>query len=268
MGQMGNQMFQYACALKLQKIDGFTCSLDDLSLLDDFKLNFGQRIFNRIKGILFFYVSRRIYGLNICNLGFQDLHQSYAVWLTKLSSPSMVWGFFQSEEYFLPIKSVIKRHFCVRKSRQCDFKLFLSRNKIKSGEYACIHIRRGDYKEFNVKGLEGNDFRLPLKYYWKAIGQLDKSLPVVVVSDDPSYCEYIFKEHSFLISKNDRVTDFLLLSNARQVVISNSTFSWWAAWLNETKEKVYCPAYFLGYRQSIEVPINIYPPDWIKLEFC
>jgi hypothetical protein len=62
--------------------------------------------------------------------------------------------------------------------------------------------------------------------------------------------------------------DFQHLLNAHECIISNSTFSWWGAWLNTRPDKkIYAPEYFLGWRIKKEYPQNIYPHDWVKVSF-
>jgi hypothetical protein len=57
---------------------------------------------------------------------------------------------------------------------------------------------------------------------------------------------------------------YLLCINHNQ---SNSTFSWWAAYLNENPNKqIYCPKYFLGHVIEKKYPIHIYPSDWHQIK--
>ena len=42
------------------------------------------------------------------------------------------------------------------------------------------------------------------------------------------------------IVSTDTLHDFAFLASANRLCISNSTFSWWAAWLSDA-ERIYCP---------------------------
>ncbi len=266
MGGMGNQMFSYACAKNLELQHGYTCSLDDISKLKYFELAPGARLKNKLKMMYFFHVAKRMKGINNCNLQFNDLVEDYSFWLTQLDKPSMLWGFFQSEIYFLPSADEIKSYFSVKKQYQHKFLQFLKKNNLKRGAYNAVHVRRTDYIGFEVKGLKGNNFALPLEYFKKGLSYLGNSFPLVIVSDDPEYCKKELNGlDAAIFSEEDSITDFQLLSNAKELIISNSTFAWWASWLNPHQPKIICPDYFLGFKESKEVPINIYPSNWIKI---
>jgi hypothetical protein len=116
--------------------------------------------------------------------------------------------------------------------------------RICSGPSAAIHVRRGDYarnasfnKEIGALGLD---------YYRRAIDLLRQHHPDVtlyIFSDDMDAVEKEFKPdgpHVFV-----RVTEpwhsydeIRLMSQCRHAIISNSTFSWWGAWLNPSPEKM------------------------------
>lgn len=265
MGQMGNQMFQYACALELSHRSGYLCSLDDISKLKYFKLGPLTRACNWVKQKIFFHIGKRFHGITVANLNANDLFCVYKDWLKTIESPTMIWGFFQSQKYFEAVQGKIRQHFRVKKRYKRRFREFLKKYNINEGGYACMHFRRADYQTFTVTGLKSVNFVLPDSYYKNAMQKLRFSLPLIVVSDDPSYCREFFKNENVVISDCDSITDFLIISNARQIVISNSTFSWWAAWLNPFKPVIYCPQYFLGFKEGKEVPVDIYPENWIQL---
>lgn len=267
MGRMGNQMFQYACAKHLELKHGFTCSLDDLSKLEYFELAKGEQWKNKLKAKFFFHVARRLKGMEVHNLQFDDMHKDYKDWLQHIRKPSMIWAYFQSERYFSESAGEIKQYFRVKPLYQQGFEAFLQTNHIRKGEYAAIHLRRTDYKGFTVKGLSGDDFTLPDSYYSHIADKIDAGMKLVIVSDDPEYCKQVYGNNTnVLISRENAITDFQLLANARELVISNSTFAWWAAWLNPFVTKVFCPRYFLGFKENKEVPVNIYPASWIQID--
>jgi hypothetical protein len=266
MGRMGNQMFQYACAKNLEIKHGYVCSMDDLSKLEYFELAPGEHWKNKLKSKYFFHVAKRLKGMDVHNLQFEDMLHDYAGWLTQIKKPAMVWAFFQSERYFKDSAAVIRHYFNIKKQYQVSFNSFLQGNKLEKGKYNAIHLRRTDYKGFLVKGLEGDDFTLPASYYEKAMKLVDITLPLVIVSDDPEYCLSQYGNlKNVIISKEDAITDFQILSNAKELVISNSTFAWWAAWLNPFATKILCPEYFLGFKENKQVPINIYPEKWLAI---
>lgn len=267
MGRMGNQMFQYACAKCMEEAYGYTCSLDDLSKLEYFELAPGERLKNAWKQKIFFHLAKRLFGMEVYNLDFDDMVRDYSGWLKQRTRPSMIWGYFQSPEYFEIIAPQIRKYFTVKESYRTALSAFYKENNLRSGAYHAVHLRRSDYKGFVVKGLEGDDFTLPDEYYERAIALLNPAIPLVLVSDDPGYCREKYGHlPGVIVSAEDAITDFQLLSHASCLVISNSTFAWWAAWLNTEAREIYCPRYFLGFKEQREVPVHIYPSGWKQLE--
>lgn len=269
MGRMGNQMFQYACAKNLELQGGFVCSLDDISKLEYFELAPGERWKNRIKEKFFFHVAKRLYGMKVHNLQFDDMHSDFRSWLFGLNEPCMIWAYFQSERYFTESATQIRQYFRIKERYQAGFKDFLSKHGLEPGSYGVMHIRRTDYKNFTVKGLEGDDFTLPDSFYDKGMKLMLQQFEgkVVIASDDPAFCRARYGANiSVIISDCDAITDFQLLSHAAALLISNSTYAWWAAWLNEKATHIYCPKYFLGFKEHKEVPVNIYPDNWIQID--
>jgi hypothetical protein len=263
MGRMGNQMFQYACAKMLQWEYGFTTSLSDLDKLSYFELEAGERPLNRLKSFLFFRLYKPVYGMNTINTRFDCLYRSYLPELISVQKPTMVWGFFQSPIYFENVALRLSKTFSVKTQYRTRFKQFLLENNLVEGNYLVIHVRRTDYKGFTLPGLEGDDFTLPNHYYSSALKQCGWDGAVVFVSDDPAAIPVLFPDiKSAVISKEDGITDFLIIQNASVCILSNSTFAWWAAWLNGKASAIYCPQYFLGFKENKEVPVGIYPEHW------
>lgn len=272
MGRMGNQMFQYACAKNLDFEHGFTTSMSHLDKLEYFKLAPNERLINKIKSTLFFRLSKPIFGMKILNTELKCMERSYYNDLIQIKTPTMVWGFFQSLEYFNFSKEKIKKFFEIKSQYTNAYEQFLRDNNLKRGTYIAIHVRLTDYKGFTVPSLKGDDFTLPVSYYKNAIAalqaQVKEDLPVVFVSDDPDSVEEIFSDiKNKIVARGDIITDFMTIQNAAHAIIANSTFSWWAAFLNPNSEAcIFCPQYFLGFKEDKEIPVNIYPKNWTQVK--
>lgn len=267
MGRMGNQMFQYACAKGMKWRHGFETSLSDLDKMPYFELEKGERLRNRISSFLFFRLWKVLWGMDELSTRFSCMQQSFYYELLSLRKPTQVWGFFQSPEYFKGVEDRIRKAFRVKKKYYSGFQRFLEEHQLKEGNYLAIHLRRTDYKGFNVPGLEGDDFTLPESYYHKAIQLAQWHGKVVFVSDEPDAINQLFPGiDNKIISRGDAISDFLILRHAGACILSNSTFAWWAAWLNEDIGLVICPKYFLGFKEHREVPVGIYPDQWKQLE--
>jgi len=131
-----------------------------------------------------------------------------------------------------------------------------------------IHVRRGDYlKEifYNEKGIN-----LPKKYYLKAIEIISKEVNnpyFIFLSDDPDYVRDCFEDiKPKYISNNPVGVDFALMTLCEYGVCSNSTFSWWGAYLSKNRKKIIAPKYWYGWKKKIEYPVGIHPTFAILLE--
>lgn len=128
-----------------------------------------------------------------------------------------------------------------------------------------IHVRRGDYvkefKHFYVNLCETD-------YYRKAIDMFPNKR-FLVFSDDISFCrEYFsknFPERQFLYSEgNSETEDINLMASCSSQIIANSTFSWWAAWLNPNPgKKVVAPSVNNWHPDGIDR--TVCPQEWIRI---
>lgn len=123
-----------------------------------------------------------------------------------------------------------------------------------------VHIRRGDYV--------GNDFHevCTMEYYLAAIEFIRKQhpdSPVVFITDDPAFV----KEHYNNVKNctyspfTSEIDDFTLLAACRHKVLSNSSFSWWAAYLSPANDAVVViPSPWTN--STIYDASDIYLPSW------
>lgn len=159
-------------------------------------------------------------------------------------------GYFQSYRYFEGTDA----HSVLRPNDALVNRIFESRNKevdlkykdlVFNNSICSIHVRAGDYR---YKGQHHTN--LPLEYYWEAMGILEETTHVdyyLIFSNDIQWCRENFKGPKFLFSDTKQETsqgnsfatfDLYLQSFCSHQIIANSTFSWWAAFLNNNKDKV------------------------------
>ena len=125
-----------------------------------------------------------------------------------------------------------------------------------------IHVRRGDYV-----GHEGY-ISLPPTYYFSALEKhfsdwRDGSL--LVFSDDVNYARLHFGsiDNAVFIGGNSDIEDVCLMSQCDGIVIANSSFSFWGAYLGRAKKVVRPIEYFAGSMANTHSIKDLYPPEWI-----
>ena len=178
---------------------------------------------------------------------YKEPHFHY-VPLPEIEHSTTLHGYFQSEKYFADYAEEVKAEFVLRNPKYPE-KL--------DDEYIGIHVRRGDY----LKHPEVHP-TCSMKYYEEALAQLPDK-PVKVFSDDWEWCAKNFKGDRFHISTRDFIEDFEVLSKCDYHIIANSSFSWWAAWISNSRE-VIAPAEWFGPNAPGSAE-DIVPSNWIKI---
>ena len=121
-----------------------------------------------------------------------------------------------------------------------------------------MHVRRGDYLKFK-------DTHPPcsVEYYNQAISSFSESSIFLVISDDIEWCKENFLGDKFyFVEGNEDYIDLYLMSLCKNNIIANSSFSWWAAWLNRNKEKiVIAPEKWFGNEVQYNTD-NLLPSSW------
>lgn len=226
-GWLGNQMFQYAATFSASKRAKTDCGFPENkpNLFDLFNLSAKKQ------------QTRQRYM-------YQEPHFHYSKIPDSISDLTL-YGYFQSEKYFSDYRDEIKSEFSLKNPKFVD-KSF--------PEFIALHVRRGDYLN-----LQDTHPVCPLSYYEKALEQLPE-LPVYVFSDDIDWCEKAFKGERFSFFRGTFMEDFELMTKGTYHIIANSSFSWWAAWLSESK-KVIAPAEWFG-PNGPESSDDIIPETW------
>jgi hypothetical protein len=136
-----------------------------------------------------------------------------------------------------------------------------------------LHVRRGDYLRYHqINPLATRE------YYEKAVREmwLRGYKKFLIFSDDLPWCKTefqdpVYKDCEFLFNTGqDVLGDLSLMSGCAHTIISNSTFSWWGAWLNQNPDKtVICPHednYYGPANKHLDVS-TLYPPEWIRIAY-
>lgn len=132
-------------------------------------------------------------------------------------------------------------------------------------DMVCVHVRRGDY--LSLEGFGFNHYsREELN---EIIGTHFPDDKILFVSDDINWCKENFIGEKYYFADKPCSCpvemDLYLQTQCKGNVISNSSFSWWGAYLNERTEKVVC--HWPWFNNGINSMDTLLPENWIKYNF-
>lgn len=285
-GGIGNQLFQYAFARRLALFNDAELIIDNISGFEkDFKYRriYELQIFNlpfkTIKaGTYFFYNYKRkvIKFLNRFiilknNIYLEENFLSFDKKIKNIIFNKNIYvdGYFQCFEYFLDIENTIKSDLRLDFTDSFENKKLLE--DILNFESVAVHFRF-----FSDQDNTENSDNIAFQFYEKAI------LYSFANIKNPHF--FIFSDNISQIKKNNLFSDlknitfvnsdlklgdmcdFWLMTLCKHNIIANSTFSWWAAWMNNNKSKVIiCPDFNLFGTTSSWGFEGLIPDKWIKI---
>lgn len=165
-------------------------------------------------------------------------------------------GYFNNEKYFLESKDEIRELFqqCIISALKIgntalNEQIDVSTTMMENGSIG-IHVRRGDYLKiphvFHITNMA---------YYNSVLQNLNLSVivtrenenvepKIVIVSEDITWCNQNFlhtdsKLDTVVFRNGTILEDFYFLMCCSKLIITNSTFSWWAAYLNPFTSPVF-----------------------------
>jgi len=247
-GGLGNQLFQWAIAKSYSIKHNCRCAFDTSFYptqsfrklqLDKFDIEFDiiQRVESPIIRIIDDFNYREIpYDINF------DIYLD---------------GFWQSEKYFIENEDIIRNEL----SPNEKILEKLRRTPFMDENCVSIHIRRTDYTT-----SQGYHPVQPIEYYESALNIIGRYDYIFVFSDDIEWCRQnlTFRNMIFMTGLTD-IEDMWVMSLCKNNIISNSSFSWWAAWLNKNVNKVViAPMNWFGGHININSS-DIVPKEWIKI---
>jgi hypothetical protein len=132
-------------------------------------------------------------------------------------------GYWQDPNYYISERKKIVDYFEEKATESPD------------KENIVMHVRLGDYKTYGPGGTVLNN-----KYYFDCLKR-EKFKRIFIVTDSPDD-EYLlaFEKFNPIIMRGHKKSDFWFLTEFDRIIIANSSFSWWAAFLSNAT-KIYTP---------------------------
>jgi hypothetical protein len=275
-GGVGNQLFQFATALSISRKNNFPLLIDKSSfhefstrdyLLSNLIVNLPLVDKELVKSLVeprnwFIKQLLKIFKRKTI-LHVEEKKLGYDLEIAALNFSCYLKGSFISYKYFSDINNALIDSIIFDEEIQSY--VFSKFNVDSKDNLVCVNVRRGDFltdQNLNVCNIS---------YYAKAISHARLNLDApkfLFFSDDIIWVKenFINKDFFYWDDKNENVLQSLFaMTLCNHHIISNSSFGWWGAWLNNKNEKkVFCPSTVLN---DNTFPVDdYYPETWIKID--
>jgi hypothetical protein len=190
--------------------------------------------------------------------------------VNSIALGTTMFGYFQSEMYFPSITSALREMIfnAPEKPEETDFL-----QKIASERRVTLHLRRGDYLDapINRQLVASTGYALRAR---DILHKLGESHPIRVFSDSPILVreelrdvagDFEFVEDGGMLSP---INTIKAMAGGESIIMSNSSFSWWAAWLMQNSNSagaslVVAPR---PWNESGTAKADLLRRDWISLD--
>ena len=266
LGAMGNQLFQYAALYGLYKKTGFEMRIPkppknvkgELKILGHTKD--GHPLEEYDNCLDYFSISSKTYNPNqliisektnnsffnklkinkkykLKNTYFES-HCNFDSQFFKIKDSTNIEGYFQSEKYFQHCQKEIRSEFTIKQKYRTEAIIKLKSYKNNSELLISIHVRRLGHEKPEYQKIH---IFPDIDYYLNAINYFNNkynNLKFIIFSDDIEWCKHKFNGTDVQFSTgNSSIIDFAMMSLCDHNILTPSSFSWWASWLNKNPKK-------------------------------
>lgn len=175
----------------------------------------------------------------------------------------LVIGCCQNERYIEHKKDDIRKWFKIKEKNVVKYQQELKKKGIILDENLCVINVRGGGEYLSQPAV-----LLPARYWNDAIAHmmaLNPNMKFIVISDDVEYAQQLlpFPVYHFNIGM-----DYFIVNQAHHLILSNSSFALFPAWLNVNYKKIIAPKYWARHNISFGYwsPSSIYMRGWNYLD--
>jgi hypothetical protein len=259
LGQLGNQMFQYAALLGVAAKTGYEIQIpkrydrvktDGLVELEPFRIS-AQELIIPLNNFHEFQEPSYLFNPSIFE---QPDNTDYI-------------GLFQTDKYFVHAAQKVREEFRFKDGFEQYARLFVQQKRV-TDCVVCIHVRRGDRLLFtNTNPL------LTPEYYYRAINHpaLPQNKQFLIFSDDMPWCREnivpLARDKMICVDSPSHWHDLAIMTFCDAYIIASSSFSWWGAWLCHNQPNVViAPTPWFVIKKDILYweDIDLIPSHWIK----
>ena len=278
LGQLGNQLFNWATGYSIAKQNNWHHFVDDSKIqewgcyLDQFGIeNNGNHISymherlqkSKIKLIrkISYETQQYLQGKGIGN-AYVEIPHHFDPRVLKIGPNKIISGYFQSWKYFESdieeIRSFMRENQIMNEKTIHILKSFETEN------WTGVHVRRNDYLKYqSIFGLTSEEY---FDRALRIITTLEEPEKIIVFSDDVELARQVMPKAEMNISQSDvpnPAQNLMLMGHAKSFIGSNSTYSWWAAFQLQSDATIIFPRPWFA-NKTIEIS-DILMPSWISL---
>lgn len=294
MGGLGNQMFQYAAAKHLSIINNTELRIDASNFrrltlnsehtfqLASFNISARQATKSEIRKVAgpanaYTRVIGAVLGVSPLRANSDAVFKepngaNFKPGVLELKAGRYLIGYFNSYKYFDPIRNILLDEYKPREEVSPQGQELL--RLIESTNSVSVHIRRGDYVDNPdvykcIEGIITDDF-----YHnaFDLIAAKVNSPHFFVFSNDMAWVKKNFRiphqaTYVDINSAQRGFEDLWLMSRCmHNITAGGSTFSWWAAYLNQNENKIVVRTEQVSNDASYNYPEDYFPQEWAAVK--